>query len=92
MFLQTACHIKMRDRGSQRIGGVVGFWNLRKTKLNFYHFLNLFFVGRTIASERLFDLIGCVFRDWQPVLLRRQNRHAASLRYRNCRGDIFREE
>ena len=55
-------------------------------------FLNLFFVGRTIASERLFDLIGCVFRNWQPVLLRRQNRHAASLRYRNCRGDIFREE
>ncbi len=58
----------MGDGGGEGVGGVVGFGGRLEVEVMADHFLDLFFVGATVAGEGLFDLEWGVFEDGDLAL------------------------
>ena len=59
----------MGDGGGESIGSVVWFWGGFEMKVEFDHFLHLFFIGIAIAGHSFFDFIRSVFKSGKIMLL-----------------------
>ena len=50
------------DSYGQRVGGIVGSWDLFELEKHFYHGFDLLFIGSAVACYCLLDLKGGKFR------------------------------
>ena len=70
--------MRVTDRTGQRVSGIC-LWRDGQAKQARYHHLYLFFIGRTMADYRLFDLAGGIFADREILVHQSRDRCAACL-------------
>lgn len=81
------------DNGDcEGIGSIIGLRNGFKFEMNADHFLDLGFVGHTVAADGVFDLIGAVFEDGEMALFGDKETDPASLSDGDASGNILFEK
>src|SRR5262249_9196424 len=82
-------HIIMTEGGGERVGHIGRVGQLGEAEFSLHGALDLLFRRSSVAGNRLLDARGIVADDRQPVLCRRQEKHAAGMPHQDGRARML---